>query len=358
MSTTVEYQRLGKGNRDHQGGGHCEIYKPYWLRYLCTMHWSSGDMPDQSGRIALVTGANSGLGYQTTLALVSKGATVVMGCRDADRARGAREAILRENPPGKLEILQLDLASLDSIRAAAEAYLGRHNRLDMLINSAGIMAPPRQETEDGFELQIGVNHLGHFALTGHLLPRILETPESRVVTVTSTAHKFARIEFEDLQSRRSYRRYRAYGQSKLANLLFAFELNRRLAAAGSDSISLAAHPGLAETTLQERTARSSASRFEGAVYSAMHYVVSQSAEMGALPQLYAATGREAEGGVLYGPEWLQTRGFPVQVRPSRGATSWEDGRRLWEVSEELTGVSYPLPAAPSWSREGRRWRRQ
>jgi NAD(P)-dependent dehydrogenase (short-subunit alcohol dehydrogenase family) len=256
-----------------------------------------------------------------------------------------------------VEILHLDLASLESISAAAEAYLARHNRLDLLINSAGIMAPPRSETEDGFELQFGVNHLGHFALTGHLIRRLLDTPGSRVVTVTSTAHKFARIDFDDLQSRRNYRRYRAYGQSKLANLLFAFELHRRLTAAGSSAISLAAHPGLAETTLQERTVRSTGSRFEGAVYSAMHYVASQSAEMGALPQLYAATGREAEGGTLYGPEWLQTRGFPVQVRASRGASSREDARRLWDISEELTGVSYPLPMPPSWSREARRRRR-
>ena len=321
------------------------------------MHWSTEDIPNQAGRVALVTGANSGLGYETTLALAAKGATVIMACRDADRARKAREDILATNPVGKLEILRLDLASLESVRAGAEAYLAKYNRLDVLINSAGIMAPPRSETEDGFELQFGVNHLGHFALTGHLLERIVETPESRVVSVTSTAHKFARIDFDDLQSRQNYRRYRAYGQSKLANLLFAFELNRRLAAAGSDSISLAAHPGLAETTLQRRTARATASRFEGAIYTAMHYVVSQTAEMGALPQLYAATGREAEGGMLYGPEWLQTRGFPVQVRPSRAAASWEDARRLWEISAELTGVSYGLPMPPSWSRDQqRRWR--
>jgi NAD(P)-dependent dehydrogenase (short-subunit alcohol dehydrogenase family) len=318
------------------------------------MHWSSEEMPEQTGRTALVTGANSGLGYQTTLALAGKGARVVMACRDEDRAKEAREEILRSLPGADLELLIVDLASLDSIRDASGAYLARHSRLDMLINSAGIMAPPRTETQDGFELQFGVNHLGHFALTGQLLPRLLRTPKSRVVTVTSTAHKFARIDFEDLQSRRSYRRYRAYGQSKLANVLFAFELNRRFSAAGSESISAAAHPGLAETTLQERTARSSASRFEGAVYTAMHYTISQSAEMGALPQLYAATAEDAEGGMLYGPEWLQTRGFPVQVRPSRAATSWEDARRLWEISEELTGVSFGLPMPPMWSRERRR----
>ncbi len=311
-------------------------------------------MPDQSGRIALVTGANTGLGYQTTLALARKGARVVMACRDEERAKRARDGLLTAVPKAELELLLLDLASQESIRDASQAYLSRHNRLDMLINSAGIMAPPRKETRDGFELQFGVNHLGHFALTGLLLPRLLETPGSRVVTVTSTAHKFARIDFDDLQSRRSYGRYRAYGRSKLANLLFAFELNRRFAAAGSDSLSMAAHPGLAETTLQQRTVQSSASRFERAVYTTMHYAISQSAEMGALPQLYAATAEDAEGGTLYGPEWLQTRGFPVQVRPSRAATSWEDARRLWEISEELTGVSFGLPMPPSWLRERRR----
>lgn len=311
-------------------------------------------MPEQTGRTALVTGANIGLGYETTLALTGKGARVVMACRDRERAKEARERILHSLPEAQLEILQLDLASLSSVREAAAAFMSRHNRLDMLINSAGIMAPPREETKDGFEIQFGVNHLGHFALTGHLLPRLLDTAKSRVVTVTSTAHKFAKIDFHDLQSRRGYRRYRAYGQSKLANLLFALELNRRFAASGCDCISAAAHPGLAETTLQERTARSSTSRFEGAVYSVMHYTISQSAEMGALPQLYAATAEEAEGGVLYGPEWLQTRGFPVEVRPSRVATSWEVARRLWEVSEELTGVSFGLPTPPEWSRERRR----
>lgn len=274
-----------------------------------------------------------------------------MACRDVERGIGARERIETAVPGAQLDLLQLDLGSLSSIREAADSCSNRFGRLDLLVNSAGIMAPPRGETEDGFELQFGINHLGHFALTGLLLPRILTTPGSRIVTVSSSAYKFGRIDFQDLQSRRKYRRYTAYGQSKLANLLFAFELNRRLAAAGYATLSLAAHPGLAKTALQERTARASESRMERAVYTVMHYLISQSAEMGALPQLYAATAEHVEGGVLYGPEWLQTRGYPVQVPASRRANSWEDARRLWEVSEELTGVRYDLPLPPTWSRD-------
>lgn len=274
-----------------------------------------------------------------------------MACRDVERGIGARERIETAVPGAQLDLLQLDLGSLSSIREAADSCSNRFGRLDLLVNSAGIMAPPRGETEDGFELQFGINHLGHFALTGLLLPRILTTPGSRIVTVSSSAYKFGRIDFQDLQSRRKYRRYTAYGQSKLANLLFAFELNRRLAAAGYATLSLAAHPGLAKTALQERTARASESRMERAVYTVMHYLISQSAEMGALPQLYAATAEHVEGGVLYGPEWLQTRGYPVQVPVSRRATSWEDARRLWELSEELTGVRYDLPLPPIWSRD-------
>lgn len=301
--------------------------------------WTVNDMPDQTGRVAVVTGANSGLGYETALALARKGAHVVMASRSTAKAETAAQAIRAEVPAAQLTLLALDLASLASVRSFAAQVAARWPRLDLLINNAGVMAPPRGETEDGFEMQFGVNHLAHFALTGLLIEPIMATPGSRIVTVSSMAAKGGRIAFDDLHGRQSYTRYGAYSQSKLANLLFAFELQRRLQRAGSSTLSLAAHPGLSETRLQANTATASGALWERVLYPIMHKIFSQSQAAGTLPQLYAATAPGAKPGGFYGPRW-QARGAPVEARAPSAAYDEAAAARLWQVSEELTRVQY------------------
>ncbi len=308
--------------------------------------WTAADIPDLNGLVTIVTGANSGLGYETTLALARHGAEVVMACRNVDRALAAADSITAQVPDARLVLEKLDLSSLESVHSFAGRFRQRYQRLDRLFNNAGLMAPPRTETADGFELQFGVNHLGHFALTGRLVDRLLSTPASRVVTTSSSAAYAGRINFDDLQGERRYRRYRAYSQSKLANLLFAFELQRRLEAAGSQTLSMAAHPGLSSTHLQARTARASGSWWERIVYPLMHAVLSQSPAEGALPQLYAGTAPDARGGAFYGPRYAGIRGAPVQVKPPPAAKSRQDAARLWQVSVELTGVDYRALGGP------------
>jgi NAD(P)-dependent dehydrogenase (short-subunit alcohol dehydrogenase family) len=300
--------------------------------------WTAADVPDQHGRTAVITGANSGLGFDAAGALAAKGATVVLACRDTGKAQDAAGRISTSAPGATTEIVRLDVASLASVREAAGEVRSRHSSLDLLINNAGVMFPPRSATEDDFELQIGTNHLGHFAFTGLLLDRLLAAAGSRVVTVSSLAHRAGRVNLGDLQSKRRYNRYTAYGQSKLANLLFAFELQRRLNDAGSQTISLAAHPGYSRTNL---------TRHMPAVLQAGARIadplISQSSEMGALPVLRAATDPAAHGGGFYGPGGLgQVRGYPEQVSPSRRARDADLQRRLWAESEKLTGVTYPV----------------
>jgi NAD(P)-dependent dehydrogenase (short-subunit alcohol dehydrogenase family) len=296
--------------------------------------WTADDIPDQAGRVAVVTGANSGLGFQTALALARKRARVVMACCDQRKAAAAL-ALIRERAPGAaVEVLPLDLASLEAIRRFADAFAVRFERLDLLLDNAGVMVIPRDETADGFERQLGVNVLGHFALTGLLLDRLLATSRSRVVATTSLAHLWGRVRFDDLHGRRSYTAWSAYAQSKLANLLFAFELQRRLAAAGAGTISLAAHPGWATTGAPDApnvTARG--------WYARLSRGVALSAAMGALPQLYAATSPDARGGACYGPA-LWIRGHPERAYVSRRARDAAAARRLWAVAEQLTGVRY------------------
>jgi NAD(P)-dependent dehydrogenase (short-subunit alcohol dehydrogenase family) len=295
------------------------------------------DIPNQQGRIAVITGANSGIGLEAARELARAGAQVVMACRDTARGDRAAETIRDAIPDAELDVAQLDLASLDSIRAFAERY--PHERLDLLVNNAGVMASPRRKTADGFELQLGTNHLGHFALTGLLLERLSATPRSRVVTISSTAHKFGRIKFDDLQSERSYNRWLAYAQSKLANLLFALELNRRLRAAAAEQFSLAAHPGYSATNLQFAA---TPSRIEKLGSLVLNRVYAQSATSGALPTLYAATA-EIPSGVFVGPDGFQEmRGNPTIVTPTRAARDPETARRLWDISEQLTGVRFAL----------------
>jgi NAD(P)-dependent dehydrogenase (short-subunit alcohol dehydrogenase family) len=304
--------------------------------------WTSAEIPDQRGRTAVVTGGNSGLGLETTRELSRKGARVVLACRDTGKGAAAMWDVRSSVPNADVEVAALDLASLESVRAFAEWFRGEHQRLDLLVNNAGVMAPPRRETADGFELQFGTNHLGHFALTALLIGTMGETAGARVVTVSSGAHRMGKIRFEDLQSRNHYNRWRAYGQSKLANLLFAFELDRRLRAAGSGILSVAAHPGYAATNLQS----AAAPLLDRLVMMVSNRVIAQSVEMGALPQLYAATHPGVEGGQYIGPDGIgEQRGHPKVVSPSGAARDAETARHLWRVSEDLTGVSFEVPVA-------------
>jgi NAD(P)-dependent dehydrogenase (short-subunit alcohol dehydrogenase family) len=300
--------------------------------------WTAADIPDQQGRVAVVTGANSGLGLIAAGALAKAGATVVLACRNTEKGEAAVESVLAESPGATVELESLDLASLDAVRAFAERFRSFHDGLDLLINNAGVMAPPRRQTADGFELQFGTNHLGHFALTGLLLGALEGRQDARVVTVSSTAHKFGRIHFDDLQAERRYFRWTAYGQSKLANVLFALELERRLRASGSKVKSLAAHPGYSATNLQS----AAPPLLDRVVMAVTNKLLAQSAEMGALPELYAATRPNLEGGLFIGPDGFEEqRGHPKVVRPVKAGRDEESAARLWSVSEELTGVSFP-----------------
>jgi NAD(P)-dependent dehydrogenase (short-subunit alcohol dehydrogenase family) len=293
--------------------------------------WDAADLPDLGGRSIVVTGANSGIGLVAARELGRKGARVVLAVRDAARGEAAAATI-----PGSAEVRRLDLADLASVREFAGDWEGD---LDVLINNAGVMAVPQSRTKDGFELQFGTNHLGHFALTNLLLPQIRD----RVVTVSSTAHRTGRIDLDDLNwEHRRYQRWGAYGQSKLSNLLFTLELQRRLNAAGSDVRAFAAHPGYAATNLQSHTGNP----LQNAFMAISNKVIAQSEDMGALPTLYAAT-QDLPGASYVGPDSFQEqRGHPTLVGRSARASDAETARALWERSEELTGVSFPLTAAP------------
>jgi NAD(P)-dependent dehydrogenase (short-subunit alcohol dehydrogenase family) len=304
--------------------------------------WTEEQIPDQGGRTAVVTGANSGLGLITARELARGGARVVLACRNLTKGEAARREIEAAAPGAALELEELDLSSLDSVRGFAERYRDAHDGLDLLINNAGVMAPPRSQTADGFELQFGTNHLGHFALTGLLIGAMEGREDARVVTLSSTAHRTGRIAFDNLGGERHYFRWRAYGQSKLANLLFALELERRLRAAGSSVKSMAAHPGYASTNLQF----AAPPLVDRMVMKVGNLVIAQSDEMGALPTLYAATAPDVPGGTYVGPDGLlEQRGHPKPVSPNRAARDEDVARRLWEVSEEMTGVRFELGTA-------------
>jgi NAD(P)-dependent dehydrogenase (short-subunit alcohol dehydrogenase family) len=303
--------------------------------------WSSEQIPDQRGRIAIVTGANSGLGLVTARELARHGASVVLACRNTAKGESALGEIEAAVPDARLELAALDLSSLESVKSFAEQYLANHDGLDLLIANAGLMAPPRGETADGFELQLGTNHLGHFALTGRLLGAMEGRADARVVTLSSIAHKTGRIDFDDLQSEHRYNRWRAYGQSKLADLMSALELDRRLRAAHSTVRAIAAHPGYSATNLQS-AAPPLADRL---VMKVTNAIGAQSADMGALPILYAATYPDLPGGSYVGPDGFgELRGHPHISTPNRAARDEAVAARLWTVSEELTGVHFDLPA--------------
>lgn len=303
--------------------------------------WTADDLPDLSDRVIVVTGANSGLGFQTARALVRQGAHVIMACRSEAKAREASERIDDERGPGRTEPWVLDLASLASIEAFADRVTRQHDELHALCNNAGVMALPYAKTSDGFEMQLGTNHLGHYALTGRLLPLLLAAEGSRVVTVTSLAHRMGRMRWDDLHSEHRYQKWQAYAQSKLANLLFTYELQRRLSAAQVDTIAVACHPGYSSTNLQLEGARLSGSTLRARMMAVANRVAAQSAEMGALPSLYALTADDVHGGDFVGPGGpMQVWGYPTKVEPAAIAKDPELGAQLWAVSQRLTGVRY------------------
>jgi len=298
-----------------------------------TSQWTTEAIPNLAGKIAIVTGANSGIGYEMVRALIHKGAMVILACRNKDKGEAAVRQIAQEYPGAKAELGLLDLSSLALVRRFAGEFAHRYDRLDMLINNAGIMRPPFGKTADGFELQFGVNHLGHFALTGLLLDLIIRTPQARVVTVSSYGHHFGKIDFDNLNADKGYDAGAAYGQSKLANLLFTYELHRRFRGAGVDAIAAAAHPGWTAGTnlaVHWRMVR------------LLNPLIGQKPSMGALPVLYAATAPDVQGGEYYGPRsWGGIRGYPTKVQSSARSYDMDVAAKLWTISEELTSVRYP-----------------
>ncbi len=308
---------------------------------MATNRWTTDDIPDQSGKVTIVTGGNSGIGYEAAKALAGKGAQVILAVRSAAKGQEAAGSIQREHPKASIEVMPLDLSDTDSIRRFAEAFLKRYPSLPLLLNNAGVMALPFRQTANGFEMQFGTNHLGHFALTGLLLPAILATPGARVVTVSSGLHASGVMDFGDLNGTKTYDRRRAYSQSKLANLLFAYELQRRLEAAGARAISVGCHPGYAATNLQAAGPRMEGSRAQEAIMSVANRLFAQSPAMGALPTLYAATAPSVNGCDYIGPTGMAgMRGYPAKVLSSERSYDLSSAQQLWQMSEEMSGVHY------------------
>ncbi|MBD3388961.1 MAG: SDR family NAD(P)-dependent oxidoreductase [Candidatus Altiarchaeales archaeon] len=296
--------------------------------------WTAEDIPDLSGKVAVVTGANSGIGFETAKALGLKNAQVILACRSLERGEKALKGLFLGCPEAKAELLHLDLASLYSVRRFSEKFEEEHARLDILVNNAGVMAlPERRETVDGFEMHFGVNHLGHFALTGLLMDGIKASSGARVVNVSSMAHRQGRVDFNNLNSELSYDRWGAYRLSKLANLLFTYELQRRFESSGVDAVSVAAHPGWTATNLQRNVG----------LFRVLNPLLGQKPHMGALPTLYAATAEDVKGGEYVGPGgFMEMRGHPRKVESNKASHDVDVARRLWRVSEEMTGVGYSL----------------
>ncbi|HVG28037.1 MAG TPA: oxidoreductase [Acidobacteriaceae bacterium] len=303
--------------------------------------WTASQMASQAGKTVLITGANSGIGFQAARELVRHGAQVLLGCRSVNKGEAARSAILREQPAAQLSIVPLDMASLASVRSFAPSFVSSGAVLDILVNNAGVMALPKRElTADGFERQFGTNHLGHFALTGLLMPALLRSTAPRVITVASLAHRTGRMDWDNLQSERGYTPWGAYNNSKLANILFARELDRRAREAGSALLSLPVHPGVSRTRIFENGPGNA--DLKSKVMNLLAPLVMQSEEMGALPTLYAATSPEVQGGQYIGPDgFKEIKGHPTVVTPRPQALDPEAARRLWTISEGLTGVIYP-----------------
>ncbi len=302
--------------------------------------WTAANVPNLRGRVVVVTGANSGIGFEAARVFAHERAHTILACRNTVAGEEARERLARMEPEGSTEVLPIDLANLESVQGFADEFTRRHDRLDVLVNNAGVTFIPHERTVDGFERQFGTNHLGHFALTGRLFGRLASTPGARVVTVTSPAERGGTMDFDDLMyDRGGYATMRAYGRSKLANLLFTHELHRRVTQADLDTLSLAAHPGVAATNMGRRLEE----KWYGRLLSPIHGLIAQSATMGALSTLRAATDPRVTSGEYYGPDgFRQMRGYPVRVESSPASHDPDTARRLWVVSEKLTGVRFPI----------------
>ena len=304
-----------------------------------TNNWTTANIPDLQGKIIIVTGANSGIGFDTAKEFARKGAQTILACRDMDKAREALDTIKAEIPGATVEIMELDLASLKSIKSFANAFKEKFNHLDILVNNAGIMMVPYGKTEDGFERQFGTNHLGHFALTGLLMETLKNSSAARVVNISSNGHRFGEMDFGNLlfEDGKDYTPTRAYGRSKLANLLFTYELQHRCEQAGLNIIATAAHPGISNTNLADHLYDN---WFLKPIASLVMRIF-QSSAMGALPSIRAAVDPNAKGGDYYGPDGpRESKGFPILVQSNEASHNLDDARRLWQVSEELTGVKY------------------
>jgi NAD(P)-dependent dehydrogenase (short-subunit alcohol dehydrogenase family) len=303
--------------------------------------WTTADMPDLTGKVIIVTGANSGIGYEAAKEFARKGAHTILACRNMDKAQAALNELLAEIPGAPAEIMQLDLSSLASVRQFATGFQAKYDKLDVLVNNAGIMMVPYGTTEDGFERQFGTNHLGHFALTGLLLDRLIKTPGARVVNVSSGGHRFGKMDFDNLmyEEGNGYSPTAAYGRSKLANLLFTYELQRRFSASGVAAIATAAHPGGSNTNLAAHMEDQLAFKLLMPLFSR----ISQEAAMGALPTIRAAVDPVVTGGQYFGPGgFLEQAGYPVLVQSSAASHNLADAQKLWQVSEQLTGVTFNL----------------
>ncbi len=306
--------------------------------------WTAENIPDLSGKIIIITGANSGLGYEITRVLASKKPHIVMACRNLEKADKAKSEILKENPKASLEIMQIDLSKQSSVKEFVKEFIRKHDKLDILFNNAGVMFAPKVTTEDGFELHMAANHFGHFALTGLLMNFLEKTENSRVVSIASMGHRFGKINFKNLNSEKGrYNKLSAYSNSKIASLYFGYELNRRLEEKGSQVLSIVAHPGWTRTNLQTAGGAIDESKGQIRFWNFMNIFFSQTVDMGVLPQLRAAFDPDAKGGEYYSPEkFLHLKGYPI-VKPSNKRSRNEKiGKQFWEVSEELTGVKYNL----------------
>ena len=307
---------------------------------MATKRWTAHDIPDLQGTSVLITGGNSGIGLEAARLMAGRGASVALGCRSIEKGERAADDIRSTHRGAAVEVLELDLADLESVAAAAEEAQRRWPHLDLLINNAGVMALPYRQTVDGFEMQFGTNHLGHFALTGRLLPLLLAADEPRVVTVSSFMHRVGRLNLADLDAANGYDKWAVYSMSKLANLLFTFELQRRAERAGTALTATAAHPGYTRTNLQTAGPRMSGANLAAQGWKAVN-LVAQSAEMGALPTVYAAVGEKVRGGDYIGPRGLtEIRGYPTKVKATRAARDPVVAAKLWDVSESMTGVTF------------------
>ncbi len=307
------------------------------------MKWTGADIPLQTGRSVVVTGANSGLGFHTSLELARRGARVIMACRNLKKGEAARQKVLACSPEAEPELWELDLSSLSSVRSFALKYLDANGGPDLLINNAGLMAIPYLLTSDGFEMQFGVNHLGHFALTALLWPGMRDKEWARIVNVSSLAHRFGKVRFHDINWDQGYSKWGAYGMSKLSNLLFTTELARKLGASGSGITVAAAHPGYADTSLQAKGMMMAGSKRKAGLFTLVNKIIAQPGEMGALPSLYAATAPGVEQGAFYGPSGsLKLKGWPAREMPDSKRVNPEAARKLWGVSEELTGIRFSV----------------